>query len=108
MACALPDRADGVDDPFCVEAMTARDFGLAGEAASERAAFREQFWPGSAVDRAIDASAAKQRRIGGVDNGIDLEAGDVAFRGLDSACFHKERRGNYAVFRFRRSKKLYG
>ena len=29
------------------------------------------------MDRAIDPTAAKQRGVGGVDNGIDAQAGDV-------------------------------
>jgi len=30
------------------------------------------------MDSAIHTSAAAQRRVGGIDNGIDIEAGDIA------------------------------
>ena len=59
------------------QSISAGDFGVAGLAAMERAAFGEQFGPGRAMDRAIDAAAAKQRRIRGVDDGVNAQRGDV-------------------------------
>ena len=53
------------------------DFGVAGRAAIERAAFGEQFGPGRAMDRAIDATPAEQRRIRGVDDGVNAQGRDV-------------------------------
>ena len=37
------------------------------------------------MDRAIDAAAAKQALIGGVDDGLDVEGGDVALDDLNAA-----------------------
>jgi hypothetical protein len=47
------------------------DFGVAGLAAMERAAFGEQLRSGCAMDRAVDAAAAQQRGIRGVDDGVN-------------------------------------
>src|SRR5262249_30951642 len=51
--------------------------GGAGVAAAERATFGEQVRPGGAMDGAIDAAAAEQRSVGGVDDGPHIERGDV-------------------------------
>ena len=53
------------------------DFGAAGLATVERAAFVEQFGPGRAMDRTIDAATAEQRRIRGVDDGVNAQRRDV-------------------------------
>ena len=81
---ALPDRADGVDDMAGLEAIAARDLGLAGLAAAERAAFGEQLRPGGAMDGAVDAAAAEQGGVGRVDDGVDVERGDVGLEDLDA------------------------
>ena len=47
------------------------DFGVAGLAAMERAAFGQQFGAGRAMNRAIDAAATEQGRIRGVDDGVN-------------------------------------
>jgi hypothetical protein len=36
------------------------------------------------VDGAVDAAAAKQALIGGVDDGVDVERGDVALDNVDA------------------------
>jgi hypothetical protein len=77
LAAAAPDRTDSMDHMPCRQLMTPGDFGVAGFAATERTAFCQQIWSRRAVDRAVDATAAKQRGVGGVDNGIDAQAGDV-------------------------------
>ncbi len=53
------------------------DLGVTGLAAMERAAFGQELRPGPAMDRAIDAAAAEQRRVRGVDDGVNAQAGDV-------------------------------
>jgi hypothetical protein len=53
------------------------DFGVAGLAAMEGAAFGEQLRPCRAMDRAVDTASAKQRTIRGVDDGVNAQAGDV-------------------------------
>ena len=71
---ASPDRADGVDDMARLEAVAARDLGLARVAAAERAALREQLGARGAMDGAIHAAPAEQRGVGGVDDGVDRRA----------------------------------
>ena len=57
--------------------VTARGLRLAGAAAAERAAFGQQLRASRAVNRAVDAAAAEQRFVRGVDDGVDGESGDV-------------------------------
>jgi hypothetical protein len=52
--------------------------------ATEGAAFFKQRGPCRAMNGAVDASAAEQRGIRGIDNGIDVERDDVAVRDLQS------------------------
>jgi hypothetical protein len=47
------------------------DLGVAGLAATKRAAFGEQPWPGCAMDCAIDPAAAEQRGVRRVDDGVN-------------------------------------
>ncbi len=53
------------------------DFGVASGTAAKSAACGEQIRAGGPMDRAIHATAAKKRLIGGVDDGIHAERGDV-------------------------------
>jgi hypothetical protein len=53
------------------QAISFGDFGVAGVAAVQRVAFGEQFRPGRAMDCTIDATAAEQRAIRGVDDGVN-------------------------------------
>jgi hypothetical protein len=71
LMAAVPDRADGMDHVFGGEPVAHGDLGVAGFAAAKRAAFGEQLGPGGAVDGAIDATAAEQRGIRGVDNRVN-------------------------------------
>ncbi len=57
--------------------ISAGDFGAAGLAAMERAAFRKKLRSGRAMDRAVHATTAEQRGVGGVDDGVDAQARDV-------------------------------
>jgi hypothetical protein len=43
----------------------------------EGAAFGEQFRPGGAMDRAVDATPAEQRAVRRVDDGVNAKAGNV-------------------------------
>jgi hypothetical protein len=47
------------------------DFGAAGLAAPQRAAFGQEIRPGGAMDRPVDAAPSQQRRICGVDDGVN-------------------------------------
>ena len=70
-ATVVPNRADGVDDMPRRQSMAGRNFGVAGFAAIEGTAFGQEFGAGGAVNRAIDATAAEQARVGGVDDGVN-------------------------------------
>lgn len=67
-----------MNDPFGGEFVAARDFGLAGGAPAERAAFCQQFRTGGAVNGAIHSPAAKQRRIRRIHNRVHALLGNVA------------------------------
>ena len=77
LAAAMPDRADGMNHMPRRQTIASGDFGVAGLAAVERAAFGKKLRPGGAMDRAVDAAAAEQRRIGGVDDGVNAQGRDV-------------------------------
>src|SRR5207249_10556746 len=62
------------------------DFSFALSAAPNGSTLREQFWSGSAMDRAINSAATEQRRIRGVHNCIDVQLGDVAADDIDLSC----------------------
>ena len=81
VAAAVPDRADGVNHVPGRQAVAAGDLRLPGRAAAEHATFRQQPWPGGAVDSAVHAAAAQQRFVGRVDDRVDRQRGDVAGRG---------------------------
>ena len=75
----VPDRADRVNDPFGGQFVAARDFGLAGGATAERAAFRQQLRARRAMNRAVHTATAEQRRVGGIHNRVHALLRDVAF-----------------------------
>jgi hypothetical protein len=77
LAAAVPDRPDGMNYMPRRQPITSGDFGVAGRAAMERAAFSEQFRPGRTMDRTIDAAAAEQRGVGGVDDGVNAKRRDI-------------------------------
>jgi hypothetical protein len=74
---AMPDRPDGVDHMPGRQPVSFGDFGIAGGAATKRAAFDQQFGSGRAMDGAIDTAPAEQRRIRGVDDGVNAQTGDI-------------------------------
>jgi hypothetical protein len=59
------------------QAISEGDLGVAGLAAMERAAFGEKLRPGGAMNRTIDAAAPQQRRVRGVDDGVNAQGRDV-------------------------------
>jgi hypothetical protein len=74
---AIPNWPDGMDDMPCRQAISLRDLRVAGPAAAKLAAFGQQLRPGRIVDRTVDTATAKQRRVGGVDDGINAQCRDV-------------------------------
>src|SRR4051812_40739567 len=85
MMAATPYRPDSVDHMSGGKLVPAGDLGFAGRTSSQRAALSEQLRASGAMDGAIDASAAEQRRVGGIDDGVHLAGGDVAFDNDDAA-----------------------
>lgn len=74
----IPHRADRVDHVLRRESVAQGDLGIAGRAASKRAAFGKQLRPGGAMDCTVDATTAKQRRVSRVDDGVNAQRGDVS------------------------------
>ena len=74
---AVPDRSHRVDHVPCRQTIASGNFGISGGAATKRAAFGKQLRAGRAVNSAVDAATAQQRRIRGVDDGVNAERGDV-------------------------------
>jgi hypothetical protein len=77
LASAVPHGSDGMNDMPRRQAVAFGDFGAAGLAAIERAAFGQQFGSRRAMDRTIDAATAEQRRVGGVDDGVNAQRRDI-------------------------------
>jgi hypothetical protein len=77
LGATMPDRTDGMNHMPRRQPITPGDFCLAGRAAVETAALGQQFGTGRAMDSAIHATAAEQRRIGRVDDGVNAQRGDV-------------------------------
>ena len=75
---ATPDRPDGMDHMSGGQPIAARQPRLARRTATDRTAFGEKLGACRAVDRPIDAAAAEQRGICGVDDRVDPEPRDVA------------------------------
>src|SRR6476659_7042802 len=82
---AAPDRADGVNDPLRVQLSCAGRLRVAGLAAAEQTGLLEQGRAGCAVDRPVDATATKQRRVRGIDDCVRALLRYVAADDLDQA-----------------------
>ena len=70
-----------MDDVTGLEVVAAGDFGLAGAAAIEHAAFGQQLVSCGAMNGTVHTATAEEGGVGGIDDGIDVEGGDV---GLES------------------------
>ena len=70
-ASPVPDRPDGMNHVPRRQPETPGDFGVTGRTALQGSAFGEKLRPSRAMDGAIDATAAEQRGVGGVDDGVD-------------------------------------
>lgn len=78
---AVPDGADGVEDPIGGKVEAGGSFCISGGAAVEFSAGGEEPGAGSAVDGAIDTAAAEQRGVCCVDDGVNLLSGYVSLQG---------------------------
>ena len=75
---AVPDRPNRVNYVPCGKAMSSGQTGAPGWASVEGPAFLYQTGAGGPMDRPVDHAAAEQGGVGGVDDGIHFERGDVA------------------------------
>ena len=66
----LPHRANRMYYIFAGQAVSPRDFGLAGFAPAQGSALRQQLRPRRPVDTAVHAAAAQQALVGRVDDGV--------------------------------------
>ena len=67
---APPDGAGGVDDVLGREIVCPGNFGFSRSTASKGLAFCQKGWPCRPVNGAVDAPAAEQGCVGGIDNRI--------------------------------------
>jgi hypothetical protein len=80
---APPDRPDRMNDVARLQVVPGRDLGRARRRAAERPGLFEESRSGRAVDRAVDATAAQEGRVRGVDDRFDVERGDIRADVLD-------------------------
>lgn len=66
-----------MNDVSCWEVVSLCNLCLAGWAAAELAAFSDEVLSSGAVDGAVYSASSEERCVGGIDDGIDLELGDV-------------------------------
>src|SRR5699024_4093762 len=84
-----PLRTARVDDPRGLEVPGGRGHGLARRQTPhmgrlpDLATGLEQCGTGRAVDGSVDPAASEQRRIRGIDDGVDGNLGDIAFENRD-------------------------
>src|SRR3954451_17182623 len=86
---AAPDRANRVDDITRGKIVAAGDARLPRRASAECTTFGQQTWPCGSMDCPIHTAAPQERRIGGVDNGINGQCRDVAFDDLQAHIAHR-------------------
>ena len=76
-ATVVPDGTDRVNHVTRRQTVCGGDFGSAGLAAPERPALLEKVGSGGAMDSPIDATTPEQRRVRGVDDGVNAQGRDV-------------------------------
>ncbi len=77
VVAVVPYGTHRVDDVFRRQAVTFGDLGLARFATAEGHAFFQQGGAGGSMDGAVDAASAEQGFVGGVYDGVHLEACEV-------------------------------
>lgn len=80
---ARPDGPDGVDHVSGRQTIGSAPTRLARRAAADPPSLFEEPGPRGPVDGPVDASPSEEGRIGGIDDGIRLETGDVPIDKLD-------------------------
>ena len=66
-----------MNDPSRRKPVASGDASFARRAATDAAAFFQKLSARSAVDGTVHALAAQERVVGSVDDGVDLERGDI-------------------------------
>src|SRR5579859_6175410 len=75
---AAPYRPHRMDHILGRQPVSARDLGVAGLPAAQRAALGKELGASRAMNRAIDTAAAQKRRVRRVHDGVNAERGDVS------------------------------
>src|SRR5579871_84482 len=83
---AAPNGADRVDDMSGRQFIAAGDLRLTGLASVQFEALERQFRSGSPMNGPIDPSAAEQRGVRRIDDGVHLQLRYVALYDFDSRC----------------------
>ena len=78
IASSAPYGADGVDHPASGKVVAFRYLGVACFTASQCPAFSQQTRPGGPVNCSVHSAPAEQGVVGGVDDGVDVQRGDVS------------------------------
>jgi hypothetical protein len=78
VAAAIPNRTNRVNHVPGFETIPFGDLGIARRATMQRTAFGQQLRPRGPMNRAIDPTAAQQRRISGVDDGVNAERCNIS------------------------------
>src|SRR3954453_12419731 len=86
----MPHRADGMNDVLCGQLVTLRDLRVAGMAAIQGRALVHKFAAGCAMNGAIDAAPSHEGGVGGVDDGVDCEGGEVGAEGAETSWHGEE------------------
>lgn len=81
VGAAAPNGPDRMNDVLGREAIAPCDFGLSGLATAEQTTLVQQIRACGAMNGTVDAAATEQRRIGSIDDGVDLERRDVSANG---------------------------
>lgn len=83
LATTAPDWSYGMDHMPSLQSIAFRDLGLTCFTTFESAALRQQQRPGSFMDGTIHPTTAEEGGVGGVDNGVHVESGNVGLEGFD-------------------------
>ena len=78
-----PNRADCVNDKTRRQTISASNFRVTGLTTAESPAFSKQLRASETMNCPIDSSAAEERRVRCVYDGIDIEFCDIALHDLD-------------------------
>jgi hypothetical protein len=98
MIPALPNRPHGVDHEASRQPKTCSYLGSTSWAASMLSTVLQQLWPCRPVNGSIHSTAAEERVVGGIHDGIDVQGGDIPFDHNNSASAWHELQGRFIWF----------